>query len=38
MDLRERLGFSILFITHDLSLLIEIADTIAVMYAGKLIE
>ncbi|MDX6212022.1 MAG: peptide/nickel transport system ATP-binding protein [Frankiales bacterium] len=38
MDLRERLGFSILFITHDLSLLIEIADTIAVMYAGKLVE
>jgi peptide/nickel transport system ATP-binding protein len=38
MDLRERLGFSVLFITHDLSLLIEIADTIAVMYAGKLIE
>jgi peptide/nickel transport system ATP-binding protein len=38
MDLRTRLGFSVLFITHDLSLLIEIADTIAVMYAGKLIE
>jgi len=38
MDLRERLGFSVLFITHDLSLLIEIADTIAVMYAGRLIE
>ncbi|MDX6230059.1 MAG: peptide/nickel transport system ATP-binding protein [Frankiales bacterium] len=38
MELRERLGFSILFITHDLSLLIEIADTIAVMYAGKLVE
>ena len=38
MDLRARLGFSVLFITHDLSLLIEIADSIAVMYAGKLIE
>jgi peptide/nickel transport system ATP-binding protein len=38
MELRDRLGFSILFITHDLSLLIEIADTIAVMYAGKLVE
>jgi peptide/nickel transport system ATP-binding protein len=38
MSLRERLGFSILFITHDLSLLIEIADTIAVMYAGRLVE
>jgi peptide/nickel transport system ATP-binding protein len=38
MSLRDRLGFSILFITHDLSLLIEIADTIAVMYAGRLVE
>ena len=37
-DLRDRLGFAILFITHDLSLLIEIADSIAVMYAGKLVE
>jgi peptide/nickel transport system ATP-binding protein len=38
MELRRRLGFSVLFITHDLSLLIEIADTIAVMYAGRLVE
>ncbi len=38
MELRERLGFCVLFITHDLSLLIEIADTIAVMYAGRLVE
>ena len=38
MELRDRLGFSILFITHDLSLLIEIADTIAVMYAGRIVE
>jgi peptide/nickel transport system ATP-binding protein len=37
-DLRDRLGFAILFITHDLSLLIEIADSIAVMYAGRLVE
>jgi peptide/nickel transport system ATP-binding protein len=37
-DLRERLGFAVLFITHDLSLLIEIADSIAVMYAGRLVE
>jgi oligopeptide/dipeptide ABC transporter ATP-binding protein len=37
-DLRERLGFSILFITHDLSLLLEFADRIAVMYAGRLLE
>jgi peptide/nickel transport system ATP-binding protein len=36
--LRERLGFAVLFITHDLSLLIEIAHSIAVMYAGRLVE
>jgi peptide/nickel transport system permease protein len=36
--LRQRLGFSIIFITHDLSLLLEIADRIAVMYAGRLVE
>src|SRR5271165_1669795 len=36
--LRDRLGFAVLFITHDLSLLIEIADSIAVMYAGRLVE
>jgi peptide/nickel transport system ATP-binding protein len=37
-ELRERLGFAVLFITHDLSLLIEIADSIAVMYAGRVVE
>jgi peptide/nickel transport system ATP-binding protein len=37
-DLRDRFGFAMLFITHDLSLLIEIADSIAVMYAGRLVE
>jgi peptide/nickel transport system ATP-binding protein len=37
-DLRDQFGFAILFITHDLSLLIEIADSIAVMYAGRLME
>ena len=34
VELKDRLGFSILFITHDLSLLLELADRIAVMYAG----
>jgi len=38
MGLRERLGFAALFITHDLSLLVELADEIAVMYAGRLME
>ena len=32
--LRKRLGFAVLFITHDLSLLLEIADSISIMYAG----
>ncbi len=36
--LKERLGFSVIFITHDLSLLIELCDTIAIMYAGKMVE
>jgi peptide/nickel transport system permease protein len=38
MELKDRLGFSVVFITHDLSLLIELSDTIAVMYGGKIIE
>jgi oligopeptide/dipeptide ABC transporter ATP-binding protein len=38
VELKEQLGFSILFITHDLSLLLELADRIAVMYAGQLME
>ncbi len=38
MGLRERLNFSVIFITHDLSLLLEIADKIAIMYAGRLVE
>jgi peptide/nickel transport system ATP-binding protein len=38
MGLREQLNFSVIFITHDLSLLLEIADTIAIMYAGRIVE
>ncbi len=38
VELKEELGFSIIFITHDLSLLLELADRIAVMYAGQLLE
>ena len=38
LDLKDRLDFAILFITHDLSLLLELADRIAVMYAGQLME
>src|SRR5205823_12764913 len=38
MQLRHRLNFSVIFITHDLSLLLEIADKIAIMYAGRIVE
>ncbi|XXT14221.1 ABC transporter ATP-binding protein [Sorangium sp. So ce429] len=37
-ELKERLGFSILFITHDLSLIAEFSTRIAILYAGKLAE
>jgi len=37
-ELKNKFGFSILFISHDLSLMGEIADRIGVMYAGNLIE
>ncbi len=37
-SLRSELGFSVIFITHDLSLLLEIADEIAIMYAGRAVE
>jgi peptide/nickel transport system ATP-binding protein len=36
--LKERLGFAVLFITHDLSLLVEFSDRIAIMYAGEIVE
>ena len=38
MRLRERLGFAVIFITHDLPLLIEISDRIAVMLEGSIVE
>ncbi|MGO9961824.1 MAG: ABC transporter ATP-binding protein [Acidimicrobiales bacterium] len=37
-ELRHQLGFGVVFITHDLSLLVEIADRIAIMYAGAVVE
>jgi peptide/nickel transport system ATP-binding protein len=36
--LRGELGFSVVFITHDLALLLEISDRLAVMYAGEIVE
>ncbi|GAA2029079.1 ABC transporter ATP-binding protein [Polymorphospora rubra] len=38
VELRERLGFAVLFITHDLSLLVEFSDRIAIMYGGRIVE
>jgi peptide/nickel transport system ATP-binding protein len=38
IELRARLGFSVLFITHDLSLLAEFSDSIAIMYGGRIVE
>jgi peptide/nickel transport system ATP-binding protein len=37
-ELQHELGFSVLFITHDVSLLFELADRVAIMYAGELVE
>jgi peptide/nickel transport system ATP-binding protein len=36
--LKEEIGFSIIFITHDLSLLLDISDRLAIMYAGEIVE
>jgi oligopeptide/dipeptide ABC transporter ATP-binding protein len=37
-DLRERTGTAIILITHDLGVIAEMADDVAVMYAGKIVE
>jgi peptide/nickel transport system ATP-binding protein len=37
-ELRAELGFAVLFITHDLSLLLELSDQILVMYGGGVVE
>jgi peptide/nickel transport system ATP-binding protein len=37
-DLQQRLGMAIIIITHDLGVVAEIADHIAVMYAGRVVE
>lgn len=38
MDLRKKLGFSLLFITHNLSIAKRIADRICIMHEGKIVE
>jgi peptide/nickel transport system ATP-binding protein len=37
-ELQESLGFAVLFITHDLSLLLELAHRVSIMYAGEIVE
>ena len=37
-ELQERLGLTYLFISHDLSMIRHIADRVAVMYLGKIVE
>lgn len=37
-DIRERLGTSMLMITHDLGIIAETCDDVAVMYAGQIVE
>jgi peptide/nickel transport system ATP-binding protein len=37
-ELQRELGLSIIFVTHDIGAAIEVADRIAVMYAGRIVE
>ena len=38
LDLKKRLGMAMLFITHNLGVVSDIADRVAVMYAGQIVE
>lgn len=37
-DLREKLGFAMIFVSHDIALVAEVAHAITVMYAGQVVE
>jgi len=37
-ELQREMGFAVLFITHDLSLLVEFSNRIAIMYSGDIVE
>ena len=38
LELREKFGISVIFITHDMGVVSEICDEIVVMYAGRIVE
>ncbi|MCL6625093.1 MAG: ABC transporter ATP-binding protein [Alicyclobacillus shizuokensis] len=38
VEIQQKVGFSVLFISHDFSLVAELADRMAVMYAGRIVE
>jgi oligopeptide/dipeptide ABC transporter ATP-binding protein len=38
LDLRSKLNTAVILITHDLGVIAEMADTVAVMYAGRIVE
>lgn len=37
-ELQQRLGFAVVFVTHDMSLVSHFSDRLAVMYAGQIVE
>lgn len=38
LDMRDKLGTSVILITHDLGIIAEVADRVAIMYAGRIVE
>ena len=38
LDLREQFGMAVLMITHNMGVIAEVADRVAVMYAGRVVE
>ena len=38
LDMREKMGTSVILITHDLGVIAEMAERVAVMYAGEIVE